>query len=123
MKILSYSPTEWVVIDPRFPRSSPTQIRTVQHVPKSTAKAKWEFNGDLDAPTISPSVNESWGPIPESYRQPGEPETGRNHYIISDGKITYCPDCTHEFRGQTLPLSDFTEAEVRFYLDRITETS
>ena len=121
MKILSYSPTEWVVIDPRFPRTSPTAIRTVQHVPKRTAKAKWEFNGDVDSPTITPSVNESWGPIPENCRQPGEPETQRNHYIISGGKISYCPDCTHSFAGQTLELPEFTESEVRFYLDRVKE--
>ncbi len=124
MKILSYSPTEWVVIDPRFPRTSPTQIRTVQHVPKTTAKGhKLEFDGDLDNPTISPSVNESWGPIPEEHRQAGEPEFGRNHYIISAGKINYCSDCTHSFAGQTLELPEFTEAVVRFYLDRIKETT
>ncbi|WP_395144835.1 DUF6527 family protein [Armatimonas sp.] len=121
MRILSYSPTEWVVIDPRYPATSPTAIRTVQHVPKSTSKARWEWNGDVDFPTITPSVNESWGPIPESYRQSGEPETGRNHYIITAGRIQYCGDCTHSFAGQTQELPCFTEAEVRFYLDRVKE--
>jgi hypothetical protein len=59
----------------------------------------WTFNGDFNKPTFSPSVNNSWG----------EPPFKRCHYVITNGMIAYCDDCTHSFKGQTIELPNYTE--------------
>lgn len=57
---------------------------------------KWEFNGDLVAPTLTPSVMVK---IPNSgygYRV--------CHSFVTDGKIRYLNDCSHKYRGIELKL-------------------
>lgn len=66
--------------------------------------AIWTFNGDMsDKPTFSPSINLRWGSA-----IPGETcvAGGVCHYFITDGKIIYCSDSTHELRGQTVDLPE-----------------
>lgn len=70
----------------------------------------WQFNGNLEKPTFSPSVKMTYdGP------QPGELEDGRRipysccHYFVNDGMIQYLGDCTHKLAGQTLPMQDLPE--------------
>ena len=65
---------------------------------------RWNFNGNLECPTFSPSVRELAG-------TPGEQVT-RCHFTVTNGKITYHDDNHHEFKGQTLDLLPFTEAEI-----------
>jgi hypothetical protein len=55
--------------------------------------AIWKFDGNLEIPTFSPSIN----------------HPGYCHYFIRAGKIEYCPDSTHKFSGQTIPMPDFPE--------------
>lgn len=75
---------------------------------------RWTFNGNFDKPTITPSVN-------ESCNDPGHPsynagaKSSRCHYIVTDGKIAYQGDCTHNLKGQTVELEDFTQAEIDLY--------
>lgn len=67
----------------------------------------WSFNMNMDAPTITPSLNISWGK--EADPKSGEPEglppnngwSGRCHSVITDGKISFCNDSTHELSGQS----------------------
>ena len=54
---------------------------------------KWEFNGDYDKPTFSPSLL-CKGSHPVC------------HSFIKAGKIEYLSDCEHEFAGQTLDMED-----------------
>jgi len=55
----------------------------------------WDFNGDYDKPTISPSILVT------------EPTRGFVcHSFVTDGKIQYLSDCTHEFANQTIDLED-----------------
>lgn len=51
----------------------------------------WSWNGDTEKPTLKPSVL-TWT------------DTDRCHTWITDGKVIYLPDCSHEFAGQTLEL-------------------
>lgn len=30
------------------------------------------------------------------------------HFFIKEGNIIYCGDCTHEFKGKTLELSEIS---------------
>lgn len=55
--------------------------------------SRWEFNGDLEKPTFSPSmlVNKD------------DPKS-RCHSFVKDGNIQFLNDCFHELKGQTVPL-------------------
>lgn len=54
----------------------------------------WNFNGDYDKPTFSPSILVTWG------------DDRRCHSFIKDGEIQYLSDSTHELAGQTVDLED-----------------
>lgn len=57
--------------------------------------AVWEFNGDLEKPTFSPSVRARWR------------EGGRDivcHFFIRAGRIEFCSDSTHALSGKTVSL-------------------
>jgi len=76
---------------------------------------RWNFNGDMECPTFSPSVNETCNsPDHPSYQS--QAATSRCHFIITDGNISYCGDCTHDLKGQTLPLEPWTTEQQTHYL-------
>ncbi|MEN6386225.1 MAG: DUF6527 family protein [Phycisphaerales bacterium] len=58
----------------------------------------WEFNGDSENPTISPSILVN-GNVPIN-----PPHTHRCHSFVRDGKIQFLSDCTHSLAGQTVEL-------------------
>ncbi len=58
--------------------------------------SRWEFNGDFDKPTFRPSLLTSGGS-----------QQGRCHSYITDGRIEYLPDSTHELAGKTVDLPDW----------------
>lgn len=58
--------------------------------------AAWEFNGDLNKPTVSPSILVgSLGHV------------RRCHSFIKDGNIQFLSDCEHELAGQTVELPEY----------------
>lgn len=61
---------------------------------------RWNFNEDLESPTLSPSVRHF---IPA-----GENRSEKTicHYFIKNGNIEYCGDCEHDLRGQKIPLPE-----------------
>jgi hypothetical protein len=77
----------------------------------SNTSPNWEFNGDYDKPTFTPSILVSY-PHPKGYSRDnpapvewqGELENFICHSFVTDGKIQYLNDCTHEYVGQTLEL-------------------
>ncbi len=59
----------------------------------------WQFNGDVDKPTVSPSI--LVGHVNAS---------GKDticHSFVRDGRIEFLSDCNHELAGQTVDLPDF----------------
>ena len=60
----------------------------------------WTFNGNLESPTFSPSL------LVTGYLNEKNPD-GRCHSFITDGKIQYPSDCTHEYAGKTIELPEF----------------
>ena len=58
----------------------------------------WTFNGDLDNPTISPSIL-TW----TQGEKPGE-KTNICHSFVREGKIQFLNDCGHELKGKTVDL-------------------
>lgn len=61
--------------------------------------ALWTWNGSLDRPTFAPSVLID--------RRKAEGVMHICHSNVTDGKIYYHMDSTHNLKGQTLPLEDF----------------
>lgn len=59
----------------------------------------WSFDGNIDRPTISPSIN-AW----REYG--GDRKTQRCHSFVRDGRIQFLTDCTHALAGQTVDLPD-----------------
>jgi hypothetical protein len=56
-----------------------------------------DFNGDLNNPTVSPSLVQNFTP-------------GKMcHSFIRDGKIEFLGDCWHNLKGQTVELLDIDE--------------
>lgn len=86
-----------------------------------TEPAGWTFDGNVEAPTFSPSVL-----VTSGHYMPGHPpgkacwctyykehpqevrdfECGRCHTFIRGGLVEFLSDCTHALAGQTLPLPD-----------------
>jgi hypothetical protein len=54
---------------------------------------RWAFNGDLERPTLNPSL------LLFGVR--------RCHSFVRDGMIEFLADCDHELAGKTVPLEDF----------------
>lgn len=62
-----------------------------------SVNSTWEFNGDLEKPTIKPSVRVTGG------------EFGIVcHSYVTDGEIKYLDDSTHDMAGQTVPLGELS---------------
>ncbi len=64
--------------------------------------ARWTWDGCIDAPTFSPSMNV--GP-------------GWCHYFLHNGQIEFLSDCKHELAGKTVPLPDLPDWALKFMRD------
>jgi hypothetical protein len=89
----------------------------------SVAPGGWGYNGNAEKPTFTPSVLVRSGHYAHG-ETPGNcycdfaerhPEAAKDckfkcfrcHSFVTDGQIQFLGDCTHELRGQTVPLPDF----------------
>lgn len=83
---------------------------------------RWTFNGDMENPTISPSLLVRSGHyIPEHAgdcrcdynkahaEEPAPFKCYSCHSFIRDGKIQFLSDSTHELTGQTVDLPDYED--------------
>lgn len=59
---------------------------------------QWSFNEDLEKPTVSPSIL--------VYGVEGSHP--RCHSFVRDGMIQFLDDCTHELKGQTIEIPEWT---------------
>lgn len=61
----------------------------------------WSWNGDMEKPTLKPSI------------LTGDDEhsraTRKCHSFVTDGKIQFLEDSTHEFAGRTMDLLDIED--------------
>lgn len=64
-----------------------------------TDEPVWSFDGNLEAPTFSPSLRCSIH--------------GKTtcHLFLRNGQIEYCSDSPHALAGKTVPLSDHSVGE------------
>jgi len=59
---------------------------------------KWDWNGSMDKPTLSPSVLVNVGRA--------NPTRHLCHIFMKDGEIQFLEDCTHHLAGQIVPLRE-----------------
>lgn len=95
------------------------------HVIRVEGKEKpcWGYNGNPDAPTFTPSILVRQGHYVPGWSGKGcyctwdkkeqgefaDRRCGICHSFVTDGKIRFLEDCTHELAGQTVPLPPITE--------------
>jgi len=60
----------------------------------------WGWNESFDKPTFTPSIR-----VRGSYKR----IKSTCHSFVTDGKIKYLSDCTHEYAGKTLELSEWED--------------
>lgn len=72
------------------------------HNPNPLTRAVWTWNGDLDKPTISPSIL-----VQADFD--GDHPRKICHSFVKDGQIQFLGDCTHALAGKTVSLGDFDE--------------
>lgn len=62
----------------------------------------WEFNGDVNNPTFTPSLLNTWAWGPERIAH-------RCHLFVRNGNVEFCSDCSHDKAGQTIALPELDE--------------
>jgi len=64
---------------------------------------KWTFDGNLDSPTIYPSLL-------TQFKKANSSEIFKTcHLFVRDGKIIYLGDSTHRLSGQTIAMIDLED--------------
>lgn len=78
----------------------------------------WQFNGDMDKPTFSPSIlyrSHTWEPPVteanlDAWRAAPWEQTKVEivcHSFVTDGRIEFLADCTHDMANHTADLPDW----------------
>lgn len=73
----------------------------------------WQFNGNIQSPTFTPSfkhsgikkvvINGEWTGE-WVYDNKGDPIPYICHYVLTNGILNFCVDCTHSLAGKSIPL-------------------
>ena len=70
--------------------------------------ARWGWNANLDAPTFTPSILVTYPANPNATDEFAEWRTERRcHSFVTDGRIQFLADCTHQLAGQTVDIPDY----------------
>jgi hypothetical protein len=83
-----------------------------------TLPDSWQFNGDVNKPSFSPSFKH--GGFKREFKDghwtgewvrdaQGKPIPFVCHYILTSGILAFCGDCTHSLKGQLVPLPNLPE--------------
>jgi hypothetical protein len=62
-----------------------------------TTQPSWEWDGNLEAPTLNPSI------------LTGKGSEVICHSFLKAGVFEFLTECTHEFAGQSIPMPDLPE--------------
>lgn len=78
----------------------------------------WSFDGNLEFPTFTPSfkhsgvktinVNGEWTGEWERDEN-GKPVPFICHYVLTNGILNFCADCTHSMAGTSTPLPELPD--------------
>ncbi len=68
---------------------------TKLHKGQPWSDPKWDFDGNMESPTFSPSLRvRSGSPLGQT----------TCHLFLRKGMVQYLNDCTHHLKGQTVPV-------------------
>jgi hypothetical protein len=67
------------------------------HIYYTSGRVAWQFNGDAERPTFTPSLRNTWDNAEENLHE-------CCHMNLTDGVILYHGDCTHSMAGQSVEL-------------------
>lgn len=83
---------------------------------------RWQFDGNMDRPTVAPSILVQGGHYAEGHsgecwctynaKHPDNPsgfKCLRCHSYIRSGRIQFLNDCSHSLAGQTVELPDWPD--------------
>lgn len=70
--------------------------------------AQWTWDGNVEAPTFTPSMNITINPPGHPHYQ-ADVETSRCHYFLRAGVLEYLGDCTHALANQKINLPDLPD--------------
>lgn len=87
------------------PGCSDTGITGLHLLPinSATHSPSWDWDGNLESPTLSPSILTRTPPYVE-----GKP-SGICHSYLRNGVFEFLPDSTHSLAGQQVPVPDLPE--------------
>jgi hypothetical protein len=70
---------------------------------------RWGYNGNPDAPTFTPSINVTYdGADAGKLHNDGRRSPASVcHSFVTDGRIQFLADCTHDLAGFTVDLPDW----------------
>jgi hypothetical protein len=88
-------PSDATHVKLNFPGPYQVRILPVMIGGTRAGTPNWTWNGDVDKPTLKPSVLSGGGD-----------DMPRCHSFVNDGKVQFLDDCSHELAGQTLDLLD-----------------
>lgn len=89
------------------PASSCGTVRIPVQATPGSKESIWKWNGSLDKPTLHPSIKKTWDFGPQR-------KHNVCHFWIKDGVIQFLADCTHELKGQSVPMNDVTDEFLKF---------
>lgn len=69
-----------------------------------TLRPTWEWDGNLEAPTLQPSIL-------TRFNWDGKPIVC--HSFLTKGEFMFLGDCTHDLKGLTVPLPELVEWAAR----------
>lgn len=76
------------------------------HVIPTVGPKAWGFNGSMDKPTLTPSIlvrRTAWDPDDAD----AVAQQVVCHSFVTDGRIQFLGDCTHDLKGQTVDLPEY----------------
>lgn len=94
----------------------------LSHEISTQGSPAWNWNGDAELPTFSPSVLATSGHYARADARgcwctyaaahPDEtdlPRCNRCHSFVHDGQIEFLTDCTHALAGTTVPIPEWPQ--------------
>jgi Family of unknown function (DUF6527) len=73
--------------------------------------SNWQWDGNVDAPTLSPSIL-CWTNVgADGKRLPEGQKRTLCHSFVRAGRIEFLTDCAHALAGQTVPLPDWPHGD------------
>lgn len=73
-------------------------------VNSTTKSPSWNWDGNIEAPTLSPSILTHG-----IFTDGGYDPKGICHSFLRNGVFEFLSDCTHQYAGQSVPMPDMPD--------------